>query len=53
MSSEDAAAEKTAEAEKEELEAAYAQPHIAEIHHVPKDPRTKARWNFVSRLLFM
>ena len=53
MSSEDAAAEKAAEAEEEELEAAYAQPHTAEIRHVPKDPRTKARWNIVSRLLFM
>ena len=51
MSSKDAA-EKAAEAEEEEC-AAYNQPPVTELRHIPKDPRTKARWNVFSRLLFM
>jgi ATP-binding cassette subfamily C (CFTR/MRP) protein 4 len=52
MSTEGAAAEKAEEAEEEVL-AAYAQPHVAEIRHTPKDARGKAGWNIVSRLLFI
>ena len=50
MSSKEAA-EKAAEA-KEEERTAYDQLPVAELRHVPKDPRTKARWNILSRLLF-
>ena len=49
MSSKEAA-EKAAEAKEEERTAD--QPPVAELRHVPKDPRTKARWNILSRLLF-
>ena len=53
MDSKDAAAEKAQEAEEDEYFESFTQPPVAEIRHVPKDPRTKARWNLVSRLLFM
>ena len=51
MSSKDAV-EKAAEAEEEECTASD-QPPVAELRHIPKDPRTKARWNVFSRVLLM
>ena len=45
-------AEKEAEAAEEEEEG-FAEPPVAELRRKPKDPRTAARWNIVSRLLFM
>ncbi len=35
--------------EEEELES----PHVAELRRQPKDPRTKAKYNIFSRLLFL
>lgn len=46
------AAEKEEEAAGEEEEG-FEQPPIAELRRKPKDPRTAARWNIISRLLFM
>ena len=45
------AEEKAAEAEEDEPTSA--QPSVANARHVPKDPRTKARYNIFSRLLFL
>jgi ATP-binding cassette subfamily C (CFTR/MRP) protein 4 len=42
--------EKEAEAAEEE---GFAEPPVAELRRKPKDPRTAARWNFISRLLFI
>lgn len=54
MDKKDTATEEAA-AEADEIEEfeAYAHPPVAELRHTPKDPRTKARWNIISRLLFM
>jgi ATP-binding cassette subfamily C (CFTR/MRP) protein 4 len=41
--------EKEAEAAEEE---GFAEPPVAELRRKPKDPRTAARWNIISRLLF-
>ena len=46
-----AAEEKAAEAEAELRPPSH--PPVAEIRHVPRDPRTKARFNIFSRLLFL
>ena len=39
--------------EAEEEEERFAEPHVAELRRKPKDPRSAARWNIISRLLFM
>ena len=42
-----------AEAEAEEDEVyRNCQPPVADLSHRPRDPRTKAGWNILSRLLF-
>lgn len=47
-------AEKELEVAKEaEEEERFAEPHVAELRRKPKDPRSAARWNIISRLLFM
>lgn len=47
-------AEKELEVAKEaEEEERFVEPHVAELRRRPKDPRSAARWNIISRLLFM
>ena len=45
------AEEKAAEAAEDE--STSDRPSVANARHVPKDPRTKARYNILSRLLFL
>ena len=45
------AEEKAAEAAEDE--STSDRPSVANTRHVPKDPRTKARYNILSRLLFL